>query len=475
MNMATGISFEEFRENGAYYKGLLHTPSGVMYGLYSKEKEEILPPRYAAIDNDPVESKCFFIKDSWRGRTIIFIDKPRSYIKCDFLYDSLRLEHVTYLYPEVDCTEYTLIAQKDDSQLVGSILIGNDGVLLQVPAKYKKLVRGKAYIAAYDFDGSICIYRSYWNQKDIDINLPLAISGTIQNLAFGYNEPYPIVDGKVCIPETNLTFDSVAPVGKYNPYCIVQINGRYGLWKEASLEGPGDLLLKCEYDSLIPNEETYPFSNDFSKIHSFSFEKNFMWGIYSDSRGIISTAIFPIKPITVCGICEQEDGGLGTYIEGYICSLNGKQGVISNRSGHEIIPFEYDEIVAAGYREDVIFTHTKLFYKAYQGAECKLFDREGKDILEASYSSIDIIHLLIVTTPGYSEPDSCFFICEKDGLYGLMDEKGNEILPFNFATLGYNKERGVFVVKKSAGSEFEEMKLFDNPPSLSIAQLFELG
>ena len=471
--METKITFEKFIENESYYKGLLRTPSGVMFGLYTKEKEELLPPCYAAIDNDPVVSKCFFLKDSWRGQTIIFIDKPRSYIKCDVLYDSLRLEHVTYLYPELDCTEYTLIAHKGDSQLVGSILIGNEGVLLQVPAKYKKLVRGKAYIAAYDFDGSICIYRRYWDKKDIDINLPLAISGTIQNLAYGYNEPYPIVDGEICIPETSLTFDSITPV-KYSWYCIVQNNGRYGLWKEAFLEGPGELILKCEYDSIIPNEETYPFSNDFSVIHSFSFEKNNMWGVYLDSRGIISPSLFPIIPITVCGICEQNDGGPGTYVEGYICSLNGKQGVISARSGHVIIPFEYDEIVADGYQEKVYYLHTKLFYKAYQGAECKLFDWEGKIILEASYSSIDIIHLLIVTTPGYAEPDSCFFICEKDGLYGLMDEKGNKILPFNFATLGYNKERGVFVVKKSAGSEFEDLKMFDNPPSLSIEELFDL-
>ena len=69
--METNLYFEKFIENESYYKGLLRTPAGVMCRFYSKEKKEILPPRYAAIDNDPVESKCFFIKDHARPLKVV--------------------------------------------------------------------------------------------------------------------------------------------------------------------------------------------------------------------------------------------------------------------------------------------------------------------------------------------------------------------------------------------------------------------
>ena len=455
-NSFSKIEFEAI--NDSYFKGVIDT----LYGLYSIDKKEILPPQYTSLEliHQDDQFIIFHVVDT-KDHSFLFVDKPRTLLLIGEYYPdySIKLEYrPSYHWSE---TQFTIKESIGGSLYYGALLVTDDSVFLQVPAHYDKLIYGHFYIAAFQwmYDSYNVFIYTYYNEDTIEespINKPLYIPSEIKpefeaihNIAVGFNEPYPIINGKIYLLGDEL-YDSALPV-ETKHYCIVLKNGKYGLWQERWGDS-ARLVVDCEYDSILPYKASCPGSSDHSTLDAFSLERDGMWGVYY--RGVFIPEVFEDKLEVVSSyFLDLQDFQWISSPIGFICSRRKRFGVI-NWSGKVIIPFRYERIDSVGYMED---QSSHLFYKAFIDGECYLFDKCGKDILGAKFSSIDFFQCYITVLNRPSE-SFCFFICKKDGFFGLLDKFGNVLLPFEYEEMRYNKDRRTIFVKKQKDSAYEEIK-----------------
>lgn len=218
-------------------------------------------------------------------------------------------------------------------------------------------------------------------------------------------------DGKVGI--RGLNNEELIPCNKYtgvrwyqkenNGYCEVEINGKKGLINKENME-----IIPCQYDYVyIHNEDGYIETVKDKKVSIFtmtgnlilatSYEKVYWRQIKKDNycevklngkTGVIDENGKEIIP------CKYDDSYIFQLKEYGYCEvkLNGKRGIV-DKNGKELIPCRYDDIYGSELKDKGMCTVMMYGEKSEQGKiDCRLgvVNNKGQEILPAIYTSIGI-------------------------------------------------------------------------------------
>lgn len=125
----------------------------------------------------------------------------------------------------------------------------------------------------------------------------------------------------------------------------------------------------------------------------------------------------------------------------YLVTNNKKQGVINN-SGKTIVYLEYDQIGidASKYPTNAIKNQYLLYDKCIpvkKGNKWGIFDKDGRTILEVEYDELGCTESVVTTTGekrgNYNSvlliPQYEGIVVKENGLYGLKNVKGEQLLP----------------------------------------------
>lgn len=216
----------------------------------------------------------------------------------------------------------------------------------------------------------------------------------------------------------------------------VKKDGKYGL-----INFSGKNILNQEYDDIYTLKGIE---------NSLIVEKNGRIGLVDDNgRLIIETIYTEIKPLGK----ESLDG----YI---VKSEEGKYGVIG-ASGDQKLECNYGKI------EQIVGNN---LYVVKEGEKQKLINSKGTTILEEGFEQIkqilkdskEIIFVKdglygVMTTKGtvtianeyedLKQLDNGYIVAKKEGKYGIIDSQNNEKLYFNYSSINYNKELGIYIAE----------------------------
>ena len=212
----------------------------------------------------------------------------------------------------------------------------------------------------------------------------------------------------------------------------VQKNGKYGL-----IDLNGKELLQTEYDEIIGLNGIE---------NSILIKKDDKYGLVNDTGSVI------IEPN------YKEIKNLGeTYREGYITiDENNKYGVIS-ATKMKLLDNKYDNI------EQVYLSD---YYLVTENGERKVINSSGETILNSGFDQISSktedgfiyvsqgLYGEINTTgevqiePTYQDLKQVkkgVYIAKNNDRYGIIDNEGNTMIPFDYTLITYNKDAKLFI------------------------------
>lgn len=212
--------------------------------------------------------------------------------------------------------------------------------------------------------------------------------------------------------------------------------GKYGL-----VNLSGKALLNCEYDDIYTLKGIE---------NSLIIKKNQKVGLVDNSGRVVIEAIYTeINPF------GQE------ALDGYLVkNEEGKYGIIG-ASKEQKLEFNYEKI------EQVIGNN---LFVITEGENQKLINSKGTPILEEGFDSIkqilkdskgvvfvkdglygvmgtDGTVTIANTYEDLKQLDNGYFIAKKDGRYGIIDNKENEKIYFNYTSINYNKQLELYVAE----------------------------
>lgn len=170
----------------------------------------------------------------------------------------------------------------------------------------------------------------------------------------------------------------------------------------------------------------------------------------------------------------DKDAGL------YLVTNNKKQGVINN-SGSVIIYLEYDQIGidSSKYNSNNIKNQYLLYdncIPAKLNNVWRIFDKTGKQILETEYEDIGCSVGAGTETPGSQVPNANNvllipeyegIVVKKGGLYGIVDSKGQELLPIAlksiYSTTSAGQETYFMIYQNEVRNVIDYIKKFVRP------------
>ena len=241
----------------------------------------------------------------------------------------------------------------------------------------------------------------------------------------------------------------------------VEKGGKYGL-----INLKGKEILPCEYDDIYTLK---------GLENSLIVEKANKLGLVDNEGKLIIETNY------------QEISALGEeYLDGYITkSEDGKYGVIGANKERKL-ENKYEKI------EQIV---GKNLFVVTEGEKQKLINSYGTPILEEGFDRIaqilknskEIIFVKdnlygVMGTDGaitvenqYEELkqlDNGYIVAKKDGKYGIIDNNNNEKLYFNYNSISFNKELGLYVAEDA---DFKSSIIDDNFEVKLIGILSELN
>ena len=263
-------------------------------------------------------------------------------------------------------------------------------------------------------------------------------------------------------------------------YYVLKKDERYGV-----INRNGDIIIEPQYEEIrIPNEHKAVFiCDDGSKIVN---EKNeTIFSKYSNVTPIELTNLISETPYEKQVLKYQIDGKYGLlgidgeqiteakydevtgfeHKEGYLLVKENNEYGIINERGQQIIKCNYDEIVSDQYyslEEEYAKTGYIVCNITDEGYRYGYYDYEGSQMLDVEYNEItrlseesngEDIYLIVSKNGQYGvfvnnnkiintryqsivyDKNLQMFIVEITGQYGIIDEKGNEILKTEYSSL----------------------------------------
>lgn len=271
---------------------------------------------------------------------------------------------------------------------------------------------------------------------------------------FTINEPVKMINGVLYTTKEgaekafNITFDYNAKQNKITIYTLPYLVKYYAAqFKNSAIAGEGQSFSNQKallYNMIIvKNADNYYGVYDLSgneiigtKYASIKFiegSKEFIVTTAEKKMGIMSyDATTKIRP--EYDEIKQIDKDLGLYL----ITNNKKQGVINN-SGNTIIYMEYDQIGVdiSKYNSNNVKNQYLLYDNCIpvkRNNQWGIFDKSGKQILPIEYEDFGCsvgagAHQIANTNNVLLVPEYEGIVVRKDGLYGLIDSKGNQLLP----------------------------------------------
>jgi len=196
------------------------------------------------------------------------------------------------------------------------------------------------------------------------------------------------------------------------------------------------ILESTETDEEIIEVEIDDDGNESLNINSYDSSSNSVDIVTGEIKNIL--LIFKGKNTNLYGLKDKNGKVLVKPIFSSIDSYNStknriiasltynKKGLIDNK-GTIIIPFEYS-----------YFYKNQNFYKCTKNGQATLFDYDGNSILKKFYEGIEF----------YNHQ----FKVKENGLYGVLNLKGNEIIPIEYDEITYHEQKKWYSVVKNGVS-----------------------
>lgn len=284
-----------------------------------------------------------------------------------------------------------------------------------------------------------------------------------QNGKYGYLTRY----GKVFIKPV---FNEAKPFK--NKKAIVKKDNKYGI-----IDFTNKILLPFEHDNIVAGngnfyvitkaEKSYLYDNKLAKITEEAFEKVFhndtLLAMRVKKDGKISYYNVPAKSYVTTEKFEQAQA----YANGFaMVSNGGKMGVL-DVNGKQIISCQYEAIVYDKLQSKIVF-------RTVQNEKEGMLDETGKVIIPNEYEQLipalpnyikakkngkygiirtngaavtEFIYDYIANTKDFPEAPEWPAITSYKGKFGLLNEKGEEILPFKAKDMTYVGNR-LYVAKE---------------------------
>lgn len=423
---------------------------------------------YILMDGMPIGESPLMLSDVSVGKHVISFPNTSGYSLPDqtiIINENDTIEKHCILKENTD-----VFAWEEEIPLVGST---NDGGMLY-PVKYKrKTINGKKGIQDYwgnwvvpcefhyvdnDTDGSLFIVGNYiYGQLHLGVYKPnvgliLPCDYTYIRLSYfqklimvskgdyinGTREEWGLFDkqGKEIAP---CIYKSIRCIGdKYFVTVSKQNVGNKSVDKYGMLDDEGNIIIEPDY---------YDYISKFSEGRASVVigDQCYIIDEQGNRQITIESGLSPNSP-------SYGDGGC--YTEGIICASKGYEKVgIINSLGQELVPFVYHDNV-----------HCK---DGWIKLEKSLGEWVVVDKNEHVYMGKDDVD-------GKGEILGRFLCLKKEGKYGLIDQNGNNILPFEYDVI--NQEDDYIIVYKDDTIRILDMSLneiltIDGTESLSIEKI----
>lgn len=260
-----------------------------------------------------------------------------------------------------------------------------------------------------------------------------------------------------------------------NKLAVVRKNNFYGV-----IDYTNKIKMEFKYESILRNsisgefairESGKPYAlwnSALSKQHSVVFDTIFISDESVHTR-IKNGEVFSFLDITQGRKVFDKEYTNAQAFEGNFCRVgNGKWGIIDTR-GKEIIPIGYDSIINNKWGN-------KPVWITWKTGRCGVYDTTGKQLFDSQYDSIqyvdngilkikkDKLWALVksngasITGHEYAFISSSTLlttwpaIAQKQGKYGLLDDKGIVILDFNYNLIDFLGDN-LYLIQK--GKQFK--------------------
>ena len=290
------------------------------------------------------------------------------------------------------------------------------------------------------------------------------------------------IDGKKI---TDAKYESIETVGFKEGYLKVKKDGAYGV-----ITIKGVKLIDTDYDE-ITSDDYYNKNSLYSKagyILRTRTDDGYKYG-YANQKGriILDQTYSEIKRIT--SVENDKNAYLVTTVKGrygliknkkkilnnefdsiefneknqmLLVSKNGKKGAYS-LDGKQLIPVEYENVYAGGE-----------YINAYKSNGTTIFDKDGKalDTKFSSYEKLDNGKAVVITEDGqYNISDeqnktlvgdgyvyieyfkNDLYIASRNDHVGVINSKGNTIIPFEYTTIQKVENANVLIAQKIQSNE----------------------
>lgn len=238
-------------------------------------------------------------------------------------------------------------------------------------------------------------------------------------------EKYGLIDldGKEVVP---VEYDEISTISEIENSFKVKINGKYGI-----VDGDGKTVIQAQYADIDvlgkDNKSGFIVKNDEGK-----------YGIVDYSN----TQILEAKYDSIEKIYGNDM---------YVVTVSGKQKVV-NKSGDDVLTTGFDSIkqILANQENAVIFAKSN---------KCGVMNTNGEVLIDAQYDSLE-------------ETKIGMFIASKDGKYGIINNKKEEKLPFEYTSLTFSEKADLYVAEDS---NFNDKILNSNLEVKATGILLELN
>lgn len=218
-------------------------------------------------------------------------------------------------------------------------------------------------------------------------------------------------------------------------YFVAYENGKFGV-----INNNGDIVINPQYDEIIS------IPNNSKPVFVCNYDVNDEAGTYktkvlnAENREIL-TGYEKIEAI------DNYDSKQNIWFEDNILrvSKNGKYGLI-DFEGKEIIPCEYDEIVA--------LTSIRNEFLIKKAGNIGLVNEKGQSIIPTQYKAI------LTLKEGYN---SEYIIVNEENKYGVINTTGTVLIEPNYEAVKYLNSSTMFAIKESG-----VWKLYDTENSNTI-------
>lgn len=269
----------------------------------------------------------------------------------------------------------------------------------------------------------------------------------------------------------------------YNNLAIVKANGKFGILKN-------EVILPFEYDSIyVPTNEMYAQNNrakNTKKFTPYNFEHAQSYKIASvlvvvkaGKLGLINSNAEMIFPPEFDAVANFESFGFYTvkkdnlygiyFIEnkkstavefdrvskdgvGYIMATKNKKMGVFSMKGEQIVPFEYDN--------ENILQLSGIGFRVSKDKKRGIIDKKGTVLVPAIYDDVDTFY-----ETGFRD----FIKVKSAEKYGIVNLKGETIIPVNFEWIG--EENGLFKVVTPTPNR--KLGLFDTSGKEVIPPTYE--